>query len=172
MGRKSGKGFLFLAGIMSGSACRMIPPAPPVPVQGTLDDLRVLSGEWSGRYWSKATGRHGILRFSLPEHATTGSGEVEITFSPSLRLLQGAPATDELLPKTTTVIDIKLVRVEGSRVWGTMAPYWDPDCDCRARTVFEGEIVGNRITGTFSTQRASADRRILTGQWLAIRAGG
>jgi hypothetical protein len=166
------KGSWLLAGIMFGSACRMIPPAPPVPVQGTLDDLRVLSGEWSGSYWSKVTGRHGTIRFSLPEHATTGLGEVEITFSPSLRLLRAASATDELQPKPSTVIDIRLLRVEGSRVRGTMAPYWDPDCDCRARTVFEGKISGDRITGTFSTQRASSDRRILTGQWQAIRGGG
>jgi hypothetical protein len=87
------KGSWLLAGIMFGSACRMIPPAPPVPVQGTLDDLRVLSGEWSGSYWSKVTGRHGTIRFSLPAHATTGLGEVEITFSPSLRLLRAASAT-------------------------------------------------------------------------------
>lgn len=166
------KGLLLLAGIMFGSACRMIPPAPAVPVQGTLDDLMVLSGEWSGRYWSKATGRHGTLRFTLPEHATTGFGEVEITFSPSLRLLRDASATDELEPKPSTVIDIRLVRVEDWQVRGTMAPYWDPDCDCRARTVFEGNIAGDRITGTFSIQRASEDRRALTGEWQAIREGG
>jgi hypothetical protein len=165
------KGLLFLAGILVVSSCRMIPPAPPVPVQGTVDDLRVLSGEWTGRYWSQATGRHGTIRFSLPEHADTGFGEVEITFSPSLRLLRDASATDGLTPKPSTVIDIRLVRVEGSRVRGTMAPYWDPDCDCRVRTVFEGVIAGDRVTGTFNTQRASSDRRILTGKWQAIREG-
>jgi hypothetical protein len=165
-------GLLLLAGIMFGSACRVIPPAPPVPVEGALEDLRVLSGEWSGRYWSEATGRHGTLRFSLAEHATTGFGEVEITFSPTLRLLHEASAPDELEPKPSTVIDITVVRVEGSRVRGTMAPYWDPDCDCRARTVFEGAIVGDRISGTFSTRRAASDRRILTGKWQAIREGG
>jgi hypothetical protein len=150
----------------------MIPAPPPVPVQGTHEDVMVLSGEWSGRYSSQATGRHGTIRFSLPEHASTGHGEVEITFSPSVRLIRNAAAEDELEPKPCTVIDITLVRVEGGRVRGTMAPYWDPDCDCRARTVFEGKISGDRITGTFSTQRASSDRRILTGEWQATRTGG
>lgn len=59
---------LLLTGIIAVASCRMTPPSPPVPVQGTHDDLMALSGEWSGRYWSKATGRHGTIRFSLPEH--------------------------------------------------------------------------------------------------------
>jgi len=161
--------WLLLTGIIAVTSCRMTPPPPPVPVQGTHDDVMVLSGEWSGRYWSKATGRHGTIRFSLPEHANTGFGEVEITFSPSLRLLHDAAAKDELEPKPCTVIDITLVRVEGGQVRGTMAPYWDPDCNCRARTVFEGKLSGNRITGTFSSRRESSDRRILTGQWRVNR---
>jgi hypothetical protein len=166
------KGSLFLAGIIAVISCRVTPPPPPVPVQGTHDDVMALSGEWSGRYWSKATGRHGTIRFSLPEHADTGFGEVEIIFSPSLRLLRDAASDDELEPEPCTVIDITLVRVEGGKVRGTMAPYWDPDCDCRARTTFEGKISGDRITGTFSTQRAISDGRILTGEWQASREGG
>jgi hypothetical protein len=50
-----------------------------------------------------------------------------------------------------------------------MAPYWDPDCDCRAQTVFEGKISGNRITGSFSSRRESSDRRLLTGEWRVER---
>jgi hypothetical protein len=145
---------------------------PQCPFQGTQEEVKALSGEWAGRYWSKAIGRHGTIRFNLPEQADTGFGEVEITFSAALRLLQHSSAKDELEPKPTTVIDITLVRVEGTRVRGIMAAYWDPDCDCRARTVFEGKMSGDRITGTFSTERASSDRWILTGQWQAIREGG
>jgi hypothetical protein len=159
----------FVVGLGS---CGIAPPPAPVPVQGTQEEVKALSGEWAGRYWSKATGRHGTIRFNLPEQADTGFGEVEITFSPALRLPQHTSAKDELEPKPSTVIDITLVRVEGIRVRGAMAAYWDPDCDCRARTVFEGRISGDRIIGTFSTQRASSDRRILTGQWQAIREGG
>lgn len=159
----------FVAGLGS---CGITPPPAPVPVQGTQEEVRKLSGEWAGRYWSKATGRRGTIRFNLPEQADTGFGEVEITFSPALRLLHDTSAKNGLEPKPSTVIDITLVRVEGTRVRGIMAAYWDPDCDCRARTVFEGKISGNRIAGTFSTQRASSDRRLLTGQWQATREGG
>jgi hypothetical protein len=157
------------------ASCRVTAPAAPVPVQGTEQEVRALSGQWVGRYSSKATGRRGTIRFNLPERADTGFGEVEITFSPALHLLkdlQETSAKDEPQRTPCTVVDIRVVRVEGGRVRGTMAPYWDPDCDCQARTVFEGKIAGRRITGTFSTERASTDRRILTGKWEATREGG
>jgi len=143
-----------------------------VPVQGTREAVSALSGEWTGRYWSKTTGRHGTIRFDLPEQADTGFGEVEITFSPSLHLLLEATEENKLEPKPCTVIDVTVVRVEGGQVRGTMAPYWDPDCDCRARTVFEGTVSDDRITGTFTTQRASSDRRALKGEWQVAREGG
>ena len=153
-------------------SCRTTPAAGPVPVQGSGKDVSALAGEWSGRYWSKATGRRGTIRFNLPERADTGFGEVEIAFSPSLHLLVEDTEENKYEPKPCTVIDITLLRVEGGRVRGSMAPYWDPDCDCRARTVFEGKISGDRITGTFTTQRASTDRRLLNGEWLAARERG
>jgi hypothetical protein len=152
-------------------SCRVIPQASPVPVQGAREAVQTLSGDWTGRYWSQETGRHGIIRFALPEQADTGYGEVEITFSPSLHLLRATADTDEIAqPKPSTTIDIRVVRVENDRVQGTIAPYWDPDCDCRARTVFEGKLSGNRITGSFSTRRESADRRTLAGKWQAERS--
>jgi hypothetical protein len=155
----------------------MTEPAAPVPVQGAQEDVSAVSGEWSGRYWSKETGRRGTIRFSLAEHADTGYGEVEITFSPALSLAEEASgmdrtervSVDELEPRPCTVIDISIVRVEDGQVRGTMAPYWDPDCNCRAQTVFEGKLSGNRITGSFTTRRASSDRRLLTGKWQVER---
>jgi hypothetical protein len=159
--------------VASSASCHLAQPTSPVPVQGTKEDVRTLSGDWTGRYWSKATGRRGTIRFSLPEQADTGFGEVDITFSPSLRILRNASGKeDELQPKPGTALDITLVRIEGGRLRGTMAPYWDPDCDCRAQTVFEGAIANDGIAGTFETRRASSDRRVLTGKWEAIREGG
>lgn len=170
-------GLRVLIAIAAVASCQPMHTAAPVPVQGSPDQLSAISGEWSGRYWSKATGRHGIIRFSLGENADTGLGEVEITFSPSLRAGRYASAadgnknhhTDNLEPDACTTIALTLVRVEQDRVLGTMAPYWDPDCDCRAQTVFEGKISGNIIAGTFSSRRESSDRRLLTGQWRVER---
>ena len=170
------KSSLVLAGIIAVTSCRMTPPPPPVPVQGTDEDVANFSGEWTGRYWSKASGRHGTIRFSLAEHADTGYGEVEITFSPSLRLGREASSVDyrktdpdELLPAPCTVLEITVVRIEDDLVRGTMVPYWDPDCDCSAQTVFEGKLAGNRIRGSFSTRRESSEQPIVAGEWRAER---
>lgn len=173
--RTGGRGYhlwpLVLLPFMAMSACRMSPNASPVPVEGAREAVRTLSGQWSGRYWSQETGRHGTIRFSLPERADTGYGEVQITFSPSLHLLrEGGEKDVEASPKPCTTIEIRMVRVENGRVEGTMKPYWDPDCDCRARTVFEGTLSGDTITGSFSTSRESADRRVLAGKWKAERS--
>jgi hypothetical protein len=165
-----------LVGIIAVMSCRMTPSPLPVPVQGSHRDVSTLSGDWSGSYSSKTTGRRGTIRFSLRDHADTGFGEVEITFSPALRLGREASSVDypkghedELVPETCMVMGITVVRIEDDLVRGKMAPYWDPDCDCRAQTVFEGKLARNRITGSFNTRRESTDRRVLTGQWRVDR---
>ena len=164
------------AGIILTGACRVTPAPPPVPVQGSDEEISAFSGEWVGRYSSKATGRHGIIRFNLPENADTGYGEVEITFSPALRLSQEAADVDsragapyESAPKPCTAIGITVIRVDHDSVRGTMAPYWDPDCECRAHTVFEGKLQKDYISGTFSTRRESSRKPIVAGEWRAER---
>jgi hypothetical protein len=164
---------LLLFFIALSTSCHLAQPTSAIPVQGTREDVSTVSGEWTGRYWSKETGRRGTIRFSLPAQADTGFGDVDITFSPALEILRNASVKkDELNPKPSTAIDIQVVRIQGGRLRGTMAPYWDPDCDCRAQTVFEGGIAKDRIAGTFETRRASTDRRVLTGKWEATREGG
>ena len=158
---------LMVLGLVMFGGC-VSPPAAPVPVQGTKSELNALAGDWAGHYRSEDTGRHGAIRFNLPEQADTGHGEVEITFSPALRMLQSIEEHEDE-PKPCTILDITLVQVEGGRVRGTMAPYWDPDCDCRAQTVFEGKLSSDRIRGTFTSRRASTDRRLLTGEWEVVR---
>ena len=46
-----------LFSVAMSASCSMSPPAAPVPLQGTQEDVKALSGEWAGRYWSKGTGR-------------------------------------------------------------------------------------------------------------------
>jgi hypothetical protein len=51
-----------LAGLVAGLAvtsCELTLSASPVPVEGGQEELSKVSGQWTGRYWSKATGRHG-----------------------------------------------------------------------------------------------------------------
>ena len=165
------------AGIVLAGACRIAPAPPAVPVQGGFEQISAFSGEWAGRYSSKATGRHGIIRFILPEHADTGYGEVEITFSPAIRVSQEAADVDDRVgthaeppPNPCATISITVVRIEDDLVRGTMAPYWDPDCECRAHTVFEGRLHRNQIEGTFSTRRESSEKRTVEGEWKVERS--
>lgn len=165
-----------LVWLLALASCHLPSTSEPVPVLGTEAERRLLSGNWNGRYWSEATGRHGTIKFSLGERADTGLGEVEMTFSPALRLARDAASvtaskrsTDAPAPSPCTTMAISVVKIEVDKVRGTMAPYWDPDCNCRARTVFEGTVSGDTITGTFTTRRESSDRRLLTGQWRVER---
>ena len=149
----------------------------PVPVVGSQEAISAIAGDWSGEYRSKDAGRHGVIRFVMPERADTGFGEVEITFSPALASAAAGAAVDPKIDKDVDRLDpepcpflsIKVVRIEKNAVRGTLAPYWDPDCECRTQTVFEGKISGNRIEGTFSSRRQSAEHPVFTGKWQVER---
>ena len=149
-------------------ACGVRPGPGPVPVEGRRTEMEALVGRWSGRYWVPGDGRRGTLRFELRPGSDTAYKEVEMTFSPALRLYR--EAADEDLPRQPcNIIDIAVVRLDGPKIRGTLAPYWDPDCDCRTLTVFEGELSGQRVQGSF-TSRARAGRTDATQRTLVRRS--
>jgi hypothetical protein len=150
------------------AACGMSPAPAPVPVEGAQADLAALAGRWSGRYWGEEESRYGTVTFMLRAGADTARGEVHMTFAPSLRLY-GEPQDDPLSRTPCTTIDIAIVRVQANTVRGTLAPYWDPDCECRTRTVFEGEVMGDSIAGTFTSRREVESAPVLKGRWFAVR---
>ena len=49
----------------------------------------------------------------------------------------------------TSLLTIRLVRVQGDTVTGRMEPYTDPDCQCTVETTFRGVLRGDTISGTF-----------------------
>jgi hypothetical protein len=152
-------------------ACGPRPTPGPVPVEGPRAELDALTGKWDGEYWTADSGRHGTLRFRLRPGADTAHGEVEMTFSSALRLY--GDAADEDLPRhPCTIIDIAVVRLEGSKIRGRLAPYWDPDCDCRTLTVFEGELTAGRVQGSFTARSGPDAAPRLTGRWFADRRRG
>ena len=65
-----------------------------------------------------------------------------------------------------------MVRLQGAKIRGTLAPYWDPDCDCRTFTVFEGEFGGNRAQGSFTSRSGPDAPPRLNGRWFAERRRG
>ena len=153
------------------AACASRPASAPVPVEEPRAELDALAGEWTGEYWTADSGRHGTVRFRLGSGVDTAYGEVEMTFSRALRLY--GDSSEEDLPRyPCTVIAIEMVRLEGAKVRGTLAPYWDPDCDCRTLTVFEGVLAGDRVSGSFTSGAGPDTPPRLTGRWFAQRRRG
>ena len=150
-------------------ACGIRSRAEPVPVEGPRVELDSLIGDWKGKYRASGASRHGILRFSLRPGADTAYGEVEITFARALRLYGDPP--EESLPRTPCrVLQIAFVRMDAGAIRGTLAPYWDPDCECRSLAVFEGRLTApDRVEGTFTSRRAPDGPALLSGRWVAAR---
>ena len=141
----------------------------PVPVEGSRPQLDSLSGNWSGTYRASGASRHGVLRFSLPPGADTAYGEVEMTFARTQRLF-GDPPEESMARTPCRVLDIALVGMEEGTVRGSLAPYWDPDCQCQAVALFEGRLTGsNQVEGTFTSRRAPDGPVLLSGRWMAER---
>ena len=155
------------------AACLAGPQPEPVPLEGAPADLSSLTGTWIGTYRSEATGRHGAVTFRLRAGEDTARGEVEMTFSPALALYGEDREKDDesSRPEFCRTIDISVVRVKGSQIRGTLAPYWDPDCECGTQTVFEGEVKGEHIAGQFSSRRDTDPAHPGTGEWSADRQG-
>lgn len=158
---------LGLAGLVAG--CGVAPPGAPVPMEGSRAELDSLSGTWSGTYQVSGGSRHGVVRFTMRTGADTAHGEVEITFARALRLY--GDATDEQLPRSPCrVLEISFVRVEAGLIRGSLEPYWDPDCECRTFTAFEGRVTGrDRVEGTFTSRPAPDAPVRVSGRWFAAR---
>jgi hypothetical protein len=149
--------------------CGIQPSAGPVPVEGSRPQLDSISGDWSGTYRASGASRHGVLRFSLRPGADTAYGEVEITFAQALRLY-GDPPEDPLPRSPCRVLQIAFVRLDAGTVRGTLAPYWDPDCECQTVAVFEGRLSGpDKVEGSFTSSRAPDGPVLLSGRWVAER---
>jgi hypothetical protein len=65
------------------------------------------------------------------------------------------------------VLTINFVRVEGSKVSGTLAPYADPQTGTRLMTTFAGELKGATIEGTYTTRLPSGETQ--QGRWTVQR---
>lgn len=163
------RSFLGIVILTLSQACGIQAPPAAVPVEGSRPELESISGDWSGTYRAAGASRHGVLRFSLRPGTDTAYGEVEMTFSHAQRVYGDPP--EEALPRTTCrVLDIALVRLEAGAVRGTLAPYWDPDCECQTVAVFEGRQTGpDLVEGTFTSRRAPDGPVLLSGRWTAAR---
>jgi hypothetical protein len=65
---------------------------------------------------------------------------------------------------------IDFVHVGFSGVMGTLEPYIAPDCNCPVTTTFNGNVVGDTISGTYITRGAT--RASTDGTWRVVRRAG
>ena len=63
--------------------------------------------------------------------------------------ISGAALTG--LPGVASILTIRFVRASEGAISGMLDPYWDPDRNCEARTVFSGTLVDWSIEGTLTT---------------------
>lgn len=154
---------------VSVAACASNPP--PVPIEGDRGSLVLLAGEWAGSYVGHESGRSGSIIFSLQAHADSAYGDVLMIPRPSL--LDPHRTDNEALgatrqPHAAEPIGIRFVRAEANSVSGQLADYRDPECGCRLKTTFRGDLIGDRIEGTFHTQHLEGGERH-TGTWHVRR---
>lgn len=153
--------------LLAFSRCSSTPAA--VPVEGAAGDLSALAGHWEGEYESPATGRLGSIVFDLTAGADLANGDVLMIPRGSTKPYGPAPRPAGESPSpgaTSQLLTIRFVKAEGGKVSGTLDPYWDPDCNCEVTTTFVGEVHGDSVAGTFSSNR-NAGR--VFGTWKATR---
>ena len=119
-----------------------------VEVKGGESDLAQMAGQWEGNYTGTDSGRTGPITLDLGLGRHTADGTV---------LMGGS-----------TPLKISFIAVEGGTVSGKIEPYTDPSCSCQVETTFEGEQVGNAISGTFVTKVVGTDKE-QRGEWSVNR---
>ena len=147
----------------------------PVPMVGAAAEVSALIGQWSGDYSSAESGRAGSISFTLRAAADSAFGDVVMVPSASGIPLQPWRTQDMTGPQPTgaqqvpssTVLKIRFVRVEQGHVSGTLDPYAHPQTGARLLTTFSGELRGNSITGSYTTQLPSGETQ--TGRWSVER---
>ena len=146
---------------------------PPVKVVGPAHDVAAIAGHWSGEYGSPATGRTGTIDFTTTARGDSASGVVVMIpagFAQPLRPWRDPALTgQEPSAATPSMLTITLVWVKGDRISGSLAPYADPETGARLYTAFEGRLVADTISGTFSTGEGSAATTEPTGTWRVVR---
>lgn len=142
----------------------------PVRIYGESVDLKLLEGEWKGDYSSKDTGRSGTIEFILKAEEAEAYGDVLMIPGGAREPYLPVGYRDKIKidPNFPELLTIKFVEVEGGKVMGELAPYWDPEMQRRMYTSFEGVLKGDSITGTFES-RIDQSPIYFNGQWKVMR---
>jgi len=145
-------------------------PSQPVPLVGTAADLRALAGQWTGSYQADNGGRNGSIVFHLQAGSDTAFGDVIMVPIAWAGGGQNDGRATGRVPEVAPprALTIRFVRVTGDRIAGQLDPYRDPECGCHLRTVFEGELKGNVLRGTYTSYHEEGGHKV-TGRWRVER---
>ena len=135
----------------------------PVPVQGTIEQL---VGEWSGDYFSAATGRRGSILFRLEAGKDTAEGDVLLT--PEHQYTAPSKIDEPWWKTSSQVLQISFVRCDVDEVTGWMNPYRDPETGELTYTEFTGFIRRDTLRGRYEAYVKTTGRRT-TGTWTVVR---
>jgi hypothetical protein len=145
---------------------------PPVRLEAGAGDLEILTGHWKGEYDSPALGRHGSVEFKLTAGENRATGSVLMTpqgsATPYGRSSLAHPQDSTSGQPPAQMLSIRFVRASSGAVSGMLDPYWDPDRNCEAQTVFNGTVVERTIEGTFTT-RFDCGAGEASGRWHVTR---
>ena len=140
----------------------------PVQVIGTPSDLTTLTGEWTGSYESRATGRSGSITFHLTADPKGAHGDVVMV--PRRQVDYDQPAGQHVpMASSASVLSIEFVRIASGEISGRIATYADPEENgATLETHFTGRADGDWIEGTFVTYSVRSVAP-LRGTWRAHR---
>jgi hypothetical protein len=128
-----------------------LPPAPPVPLEGSALDIGRLEGSWVGEFLDSGGGRHGVITLTVEPGRDTAHGQM---------LVQGSPPPAPLRLG-------RIVVAEGS-VAGWIESYRDAELDCPVDTWFEGRLQRDTLRGMFFAHPELGDS-VRRGTWWAAR---
>ena len=124
-----------------------------VAVEGEDVDVIRMAGKWEGNYEGIESGRKGTLSLELAAGNRVAEGKVVMN------------AAD---PQAAKLLPIKFFKLSGKQITGKIEPYTDPSCNCLVDTEFRGQMRGDVISGTFTTQPQGSDKK-MNGRWTATR---
>lgn len=143
---------------------------PPVPVDGSARELRLLVGDWEGEFGSSGDSRRGEIAFSLRQVGDTAYGRVTLQ-GPTPPPGCTDPLAQATAPPAVGEIQLTLGRINvgGPSVGGWLRPYRDPERGCWMDTWFEGVIRGDSLDGMYFSRPSDSAGSVRLGTWWVAR---
>ena len=147
-----------------------LPPAPPVPLEGSRGDIRVLEGMWIGEFINSQGGRHGVITLTLDAGRDTAHGRILIEGTPPPEGCSDAVSTAVQAPagQGQTVLRLGRIVVADGSIAGWVESYRDFELGCPVDTWFEGRLLRDTLRGMFFAHPQVGDT-VRRGTWWAAR---